>query len=253
MVCKILWLKVNLLAFLSGDIVLRNVTINQHVRRQLWIENELKNLPRKFNASQLLNDQSVNFFLISKNNHRFIVHNVIGQTACYYFCHMTCSIGINSTCEAKRITTLGRARWQLSRLCIYKKIHNLTLSLVQNYKNCCPVPSRPCDLCICEVWICFIQRFMWICICKNIHYLSFPMGLCRTKCCPVPSTSCDLSTCNVWSCYVQQFKRRYIYKKIHYLTFVLDLGIMVIRNVVQYPLNHVTYALTKMKLLRPTV
>ena len=36
---------------------------------------------------------------------------------------------------------------------------------------------------------------------------------------------------------------RCIYKKIHYLTF--DLGVKVTRNVTQYPLHHVIYALTK--------
>ena len=38
--------------------------------------------------------------------------------------------------------------------------------------------------------------------------------------------------------------RRCIYKKIHYLTF--DLGDKVTRNVIQYPLHHVTYAATKL-------
>ena len=41
--------------------------------------------------------------------------------------------------------------------------------------------------------------------------------------------------------------RRCIHKKVHYLTFDLDLGVKVTRNVVQYPLHHVTYLGTKVE------
>ena len=65
----------------------------------------------------------------------------------------------------------------------------------------------------------------------------------HTKRSSVHSTSSDLSTCIVCRCCVQQFGRRCIYKKIHYMTF--ELGVIVLQNITQYPLHHVTYAATK--------
>ena len=41
--------------------------------------------------------------------------------------------------------------------------------------------------------------------------------------------------------------------EIHYLTFDFDLVVKVIKNVAQYPLLRVTYALQSLKLLCPTV
>ena len=84
---------------------------------------------------------------------------------------------------------------------------------------------------------------------ENSIFDLWPWPWCQghTKCCPVPSTPCDLFSYKVWSCYVYLFRRRYIYKKIQHLTFDLDLGVKVTRNVAQYPLHHVTYSTTKLK------
>ena len=38
-----------------------------------------------------------------------------------------------------------------------------------------------------------------------------------------------------------------VYKKTHYLTFDLDIEVNVTRNMVQFPLHHVTYAPTNIK------
>ena len=63
----------------------------------------------------------------------------------------------------------------------------------------------------------------------------------------IASTSCDLCNCKIWSGYIQRFRRICIYKKIYYLTFYLDLRVEVTRNLVHYPIHHMTYAPAKFK------
>ena len=60
------------------------------------------------------------------------------------------------------------------------------------------------------------------------------------KCCPVPSTSCDLCTYRVWSCYVKALGGEAFTRKLNIWPRV-----KVSRNVVQYPLHHVTNTATK--------
>ena len=95
----------------------------------------------------------------------------------------------------------------------------------RSHKMMLSIPSKPCDLCTCKGWSCYVQWFRRRCIYKKIHYLT---GQGHRKCCWVPSTSSELCNCIVWSCYVYWLRRRCIYKKKHYLTFLtLTLGVKV--------------------------
>ena len=48
----------------------------------------------------------------------------------------------------------------------------LTLTLGSRYLTICPVSSSPCDLCICTVWRCLVQRLRGRCNNKKIIYLT---------------------------------------------------------------------------------
>ena len=58
----------------------------------------------KKSSIKSISDCHRNCFFLKKgkyHDHPFDAHNVIGQAGCYYFCHMTYLMGVNSTCEAK--------------------------------------------------------------------------------------------------------------------------------------------------------
>ena len=107
----------------------------------------------------------------------------------------------------------------LRRRCIYKKIHNMTLTLESRSHKMLPNTLH-------IIWPMHLQNLKFLrqfrrCINKKEHYLTLTLGQGQMKCCLVPSLSCDICTCEVWCCHFQQF-RRFIYKKIHYLTFDLE-------------------------------
>ena len=96
------------------------------------------------------------------------------------------------------------------------------------------LPCSSCDLCTCNVWCCYLQRFRRRCIYKKMHSLTltsrshealpsslyvqqfrrrciyekyiiwpWPWGQSHTKRFPVSTSSCHIPTCKVWSCYFQ--------------------------------------------------
>ena len=106
---------------------------------------------------------------------------------------------------------------KLMRICVYKKIHNLTLTLGSRSHKMSP---STLDI----MWPMHRQNLKLLLpkVYEEMHLQEntlfdlwlWPWGQGHTKCHPVPSTSCDLCIYKVWSCYVQRFRRRYNYKKL---------------------------------------
>ena len=47
----------------------------------------------------------------------------------------------------------------------------------QGHMKCCLVPSSSSDLCTCETWSCYFQKFLRRSVYKKIHYLTFDIDL----------------------------------------------------------------------------
>ena len=132
--------------------------------------------------------------------------------------HMKCCSVLSTSCDL----CTGKVwccyfPW-LSRRCIYKKIHYLTLTLGSRSHEMLP---STLDI----MWPMHQQSLMLLhpTFKEKIHLQEntlFDLDL-GAICCPVPSTSCDLCTSKVWCCYIPRLRRRYIYKKKHYLTLTL--------------------------------
>ena len=103
---------------------------------------------------------------------------------------------------------------QFRRRCIYKKIHNLTLTLGSRSNELLPStfyimwPMHQQSL---QLLLPTVQEKMLLL--ENLLFDPLPRGQGHMKHRTVPSTSCDLSINKVGSCYEQQFMRRYYYKK----------------------------------------
>ena len=130
----------------------------------------------------------------------------------------------------------------------------------QGHVKYCPAPSTSCELCTCMVWSCYVQRLRSRCINKQIQYLTLTLAVAQyhrhhVTYAPVKfevatsngkGAAFTLNTLlDIWPWPWAQCHMKSRQYPLHYLSFDLDLGVKVTQNVTQFPIYHLTYAISK--------